>query len=258
MGTWARGSAGVSGRTGFSLIELLIVIAVMGVAMSGLVAVFTHATKFEAYANSKQEMRDLSAETFEILKETSCGAPDFVTPLALTDRSWGSSTYYNLPSGIENKSLKIKPNSTYLNRLKIQSVQIGPYFNKTNMTQAYVPMNGDAATATLFKASLYVVTQAVGQDQIVPARFPMAFPIYITVDQTAGTMNTCQAENVVLNAEANCLALGGSWDPGTKCSIGCPAGFVSMDEECVPASSVTNTLQCSSTQRCGAHDRYVF
>jgi prepilin-type N-terminal cleavage/methylation domain-containing protein len=211
-------------ENGFSLVEVIIGIALLGGLSLGFMRIFDNAFKNEANLVVKQESRGLFDEiSLSFVNREGCGIPDITKLSPLDVKKTEEIELIDGLIGIHGKVLSSKASASY-GRLELAGpILIGPLTNLAQLTDTKGNLNpntkdqagtyGQIGTSMNYTSEIRVrMKKPAGADSkrgIVMFRFP----VVLTVDTANGNKITgCRSIAEVKHAQEACLSLDGGDD----------------------------------------------
>lgn len=249
----SKNKSSISSINGFSLVEVLVAIAILSVISFGISSVLINSIKSDVAFRARMEGNELRTELTAMMKMDACGSQDIRNQINLTANpatDWAANKKYNLSRGLKSPFLTVKgsvlgsPDEMY-GKLKIESVEISGYFNKNTNTTSYTIL-----TPTQVKASVSVTLSSKSTSLAA-----LEFPIVLTLNPTANKIVDCQTEQTNDASDALCSdTLGGTLDETGKCILPCPSGMESLDGICVTPAG--DEQFCPADDPCNIQPKY--
>lgn len=244
----------IDNKNGFSLVEVMVAIAIMSIISYMISAMLVNSAKSEATTKARIEAQELAKEVNEIMKETGCGLPDVTKPtgIKVTDTNWVATKTYDLPLGLSSLYLNLKDGDRYGN-IKINSIKLTGYRNKKDKIIQYFALPAPFSSTTMVKAAVAVEIEA-------PATSLATIYIPVTLDINVATqvINGCSKELEDDKTADMCKSFSGTYNELTqKCDLPCPDGQVENDDnECIQPPG--NGYMCKYNDPCNVSPRFKF
>lgn len=247
-------------RRGFTIIELLVGLAILGIISMGLATLLADSAKNQRRIENKTEAQSLADEAKSIIKSSAnCG----ITALPMNVKNWNKATTYNIILEDTFGSLKIESKKKY-SSLSINSVYIAGYLNNISNAKSFIGLeSGLASNDRYIRASIEVT---VSENANTTLR-PINIPVKLTLDPSKKKIIACS--HILEDAlySEMCGTLGGDWDAdSSKCELPCPSGStkdvdtskcVFADNRASEDSDGNAVKFCSPTNNCGVMSRFL-
>lgn len=243
------------GNQGFSIIQVLVGLGLMGILAMGFASIMANSAKHEANLGVLLEGRELSGEFSELAKSANCGVLALNSPLSFSSSLWTDAASINLTEGVSGRFLELKEGDKY-GKFMIKGVSLSPYYDRKNRTEKYIAIDGanaaDFAGASIVKASLKLNIATQNNE-----KSPIRTPVYLYLNPTKTQIIGCQASLEDSDLIGVCMTMGGSWlETESKCQLPCPPGLEDRDGVCTVNNGGTDTY-CNVNERCGVADKYI-
>lgn len=258
-------------QQGFSLIEALIGVAVLGALSLGLMTMFSNAFKQESALNAKQESRTLFDElALTFINSDSCGIRDVGALGSLDPNSKNEIEITEGLIGLQGKVISKDGNGHY-GKLKLSdtnSITISPLTNMGHLMDS----RSQVDPALVAQAGSYVkIGTSNNYSSEIRLRFKkpagadnnqgliiLRFPVILTLDHDNGNkITSCRSIPEVKHAQESCQSIDGGnslsaeWDEeefSCKVSVNsndADGGLCNPDHDCTNGSSI-NKYRTSS------------
>lgn len=247
---------------GFSLVELVVVMSIVGIASMGLVSFVVDMNKQQARVLSKASVQQLKDEARIIVSTgKNCGLEQLDSKaISVTDTSWSGSSKYNVGK-IVSPIFGIEGGRNYDNII-IKSVEITGNFDTATDTVKYAGLETgnlatDKAIAGAIKVSVDFQAKKTGG-----ALKPIYIPVSLALDSSRSKIETCSPLITSTALSDMCAALDGDWDSvSSKCELPCPDGMTREPEEneCTLARDDDDDdflVACEATNFCNSANKY--
>nr|BFD63539.1 hypothetical protein BdHM001_22200 [Bdellovibrio sp. HM001] len=248
----------IKNQSGFSLIQVLLSLAILGIAVSGFMTLMANNYKHETNLNTLLEARELSGELVELSKSANCGIADLENPIPVTSDTWVNNKLITLNKGISGRFLELKNGDSY-GRFKIESISIAPYYDRKNRSDKYVALEGanatDFANSRIIKGSLRLDATA----QNTP-KSPIRAAAFFYLDSSRNNIIGCTASLENTDLAAICSSFGGAWtESEAKCQLPCPPGLDEQNGLCVAKSVDADgeDVFCHVNEKCNVANKYI-
>lgn len=245
-------------QNGFSLIQALLSLALLGIAVSGFMTLIANNYKHETNLNTLLEARELSGELVELTKSANCGIVDLETPIPITSDTWTDNKDIPLGKGISGRFLELKNGDSY-GRFKIENISIAPYYDRKNRNQQYIAIEGANATdfgnSRIIKGSLRLDTTAQNNP-----KSAIRAATYLYLDNDRKNIIGCSAGLENTDLAAICSSFGGVWtETEARCQLPCPPGLDEQNGLCVAKSvdSDGEDVFCHVNEKCNVANKYI-
>jgi prepilin-type N-terminal cleavage/methylation domain-containing protein len=257
---------GVSHESGFSLMELMTVIAITSVITLALTSVIVNSSIQQQKMIGADSQRVLHEEIRSILVRQigTCGLTGLTTgarTIAVPNTAWPSDATISIPE-ITSTGQRFAANTQY-DRLQITDIRItANLYRSTNQFQ-YVGVDTDNLnTARTIEGAIQVslLQQTAGNTPRV-----LYFPVHLGLSTDRSRIVSCNATTEADNLRQMCGAIGGEWDGQVqKCELPCPEGFQKDDTDggaCVVAQKQESNddesqFHCDASNFCGANGHF--
>lgn len=244
-------------QRGFSLIEMMIVAAVISILAFGISSLLTESFKNQSKIEQKDALRFFQQEVESIIKyNANCGISNIPT----TVTNFNDSTTYSI-SSITSPNSSISAGIQY-GAVTISTLELTGHLNRTDQTLHYIGLDsGSTTTDKHIQANIKISAQS----KALPFS-SIHLPVRLTLNDTRTQIIGCQhllAASTNMDIGLICSSMGGDWDPSTeKCQLPCPSGFY-MDEKssrCVADeddSDSEEVFHCAMSTDCDPQTRFL-
>lgn len=248
----------VTNTNGFSLIQVLVAIGLLGILTAGLMSVMANSYKHETNLGTLLEARELSGELGELVKSPNCGIVDLETPMALPAGVLPDGKTIALAKGVSGRFLEFKSGDSY-GRFRVSNLSIAPYYDRKDRSEKYIALDGASSTdfdhSKLVKASLRLDVFAKDTPKA-----PIRTPIVLSIDNATKTIIGCSVSMENTDLASVCASFGGVWDDAeSRCQLPCPAGLAEENGVCVAKApdAENEEMFCNVNEKCPVASKYI-